>query len=265
MKKSEEIIGLPIISISDGNEVGKVKAILINEVKGSIDYVIVDNGINLLNDKVISTEKVLGIGEYALTIENEDVIKDISEIPAAIELYKKNIAVKGTKIMTKKGQLIGQTGDIYVNEDNNCSIVGLEFINNKTQDSVKIIPRKSVITFGKNLLIVKDDVESNLLNSAEQIDSINGQSNIEKSALENNSKVSNEVSSTDKEGEIPSEAVSDMMEMKHKEYLTGKTTTKTIYDDDGSVLIEENTVIDEDVFEIAKAYDKVIELVMNNR
>ncbi|QNU68018.1 PRC-barrel domain-containing protein [Ruminiclostridium herbifermentans] len=269
MKKSKEIIGLPIISISDGTEVGKVKTVIINAEKGAIDYVVVDSGIQILSAKVIPTEYVLGIGEYALTIENEDAINDISKIPAAIDLLQKNIQVKGTKVLTKKGRLIGEIGDIYVNEDDHCSIIGLEFIADITQKNVRIIPRDSIITFGKNLVVVKDDVETTLLNSAAQINNSAEQADIEKKNLEPNlnqanDSINNTVNSTATE-EIDSGAVSDMMEMKHKEYLNGKIATKTIYDDDGSVLIEENTVIDDEIFEIAKAYGKVIELVMNNR
>ncbi len=262
MKKSKEIIGLPIISISDGTEVGKVKTVIINAEKGAIDYVVVDSGIQILSAKVIPTEYVLGIGEYALTIENEDAINDISKIPAAIDLLQKNIQVKGTKVLTKKGRLIGEIGDIYVNEDDNCTIIGLEFIADITQKNVRIIPRDSIITFGKNLVVVKDDVEATLLNNAAQIANPVEQVDAEKKSSEHSL---NQPNNNVTEEEIDSGAVSDMMEMKHKEYLNGKTATKTIYDEDGSVLIEENTVIDDEIFEIAKAYGKVIELVMNNR
>lgn len=262
MKKSKEIIGLPIISISDGTEVGKVKTVIINAEKGAIDYVVVDSGIQILSAKVIPTEYVLGIGEYALTIENEDAINDISKIPAAIDLLQKNIQVKGTKVLTKKGRLIGEIGDIYVNEDDNCSIIGLEFIADITQKNVRIIPRDSIVTFGKNLVVVKDDVEATLLSSVSQINNSVEKTDDQKKNLEDNL---NETNETVSDEEIESGAVSDMMEIKHKEYLNGKTATKTIYDEDGSILIEENTVIDDDVFEIAKAYGKIIELVMNNR
>lgn len=260
MKKSQEIIGLPIISISNGIEVGKVKAVIINADKGAVDYVVVDSGIQILSAKVIPTEYVLGIGEYALTIENEDAINDISRIPAAIDLLQKNIQVKSTKVLTKKGRLIGEIGDIYVNEDDNCSIIGLEFIANITQKNVRIIPRDSIITFGKNLVIVTDNVEKTLLDNAALLDKTNENSDIGKKVSDTNK---NDINFDSEEANT--EDVSDLMEAKHKEYLNGKITTKTIYDEDGSILIEENTVIDDEVFEIAKAYDKVIELVMNNR
>lgn len=258
MKRTKEIIGLPIISISDGIEVGKVKTIIINAEKGAIDYVVVDSGIQILSTKVIPTEYVLGIGEYALTIENEDAINDISKIPAAIDLLQKNIQVKGTKVLTKKGRLIGEIGDIYVNDEDKCSIIGLEYIADITHKSIRIIPRDSIITFGKNLVVVKDDVEAHLLDKPSELAT-------DDSDEKKNPDLSLDDSYKSAEEEIQPGAVSDMMEMKHRDYLRGKMATKTILDNDGNALIEEDTVIDDAIFDIAKANGKVIELVMNNR
>lgn len=262
MKKTKEIIGLPIISISDGTEVGRVKTVIINAEKGAIDYVVVDSGIQILSAKVIPTEYVLGIGEYALTIENEDAINDISKIPAAIDLLQKNIQVKGTKVLTKKGRLIGEIGDIYINEEDNCSIVALEYIADITQKSIRLIPRESIITFGKNLVVVKDGVESTLVDRPSQLAVDEYSDSEKKNSKDGLNEILNNIPA---ENEIQPGVVSDMMENKHREYLNGKIATKTIYDNDGNAIIEEETVIDDVVFEVARTNGKVIELVMNNR
>lgn len=171
MKKTQEVLGLPIISISDGVEVGKVKSILVNADEGTVDYIVVDSGIQILSARVISTSSVLGMGEYALTIENDSAINDIGRIPAAIDLLQKNIQVKGSKVLTKKGRLIGEIGDFFFDEDNNCRITGLEYIADITHKKVRIIPRNNVITFGKNLIVVTEEVESNLLDNSSQLSS----------------------------------------------------------------------------------------------
>lgn len=183
MKKTQEILGLPIISISDGMEVGRVKSIIINADKGAIDYIVVDSGIQILSARVIPTERVLGVGEYALTIENDESINEISKIPAAINLLQKNIQVKGTKVLTKKGRLIGEIGDLFVDDDDCCKIIGLEYIADITQKKVRIIPRNNVITFGTNLIVVTDDVESSLLDSPAQLGSGDKDPELEKKNL----------------------------------------------------------------------------------
>lgn len=297
MKKTQKILGLPIISISDGMEVGKVKSIIINAEKGAIDYIVVDSGIQIFSARVIPNDDVLGIGEYALTIENEGVITDISRIPAAIQLLQKDIQVKGTKVLTKKGRLIGEIGDIYIDEADNCKITGLEFIADITQKKVRLIPRDSVITFGKNLTVVKEDVESTLLDTPLQLGSEDRFFEYEKknsTNLEENSNVSNadtvissvgetiykefsadsavvearEFNTVEKDNHIEDEtdnSAAILFEQRQRQYLKGRRATKTISDSSGSIIISEGMVIDDQVIDEAKMKGKLIELVMNNR
>ncbi len=273
MKKTQKILGLPIISISDGLEVGRVKSIIINADRGAIDYIVVDSGIQIFSARVIPTQDVLGIGEYALTIENSGVIVDISKIPAAIQLLQNDIKVKGTKVLTKKGRLIGEIGDIYIDDDENCRITGLEFIADITQKQIRLIPRDSVITFGKNLTVVKEDIEASLLETAAQLDSEPGTGDFEK---KNNSYIANTASLPDEYAEPAAAAESQqaaeeednasvLFEQRQRQYLKGRYATKTIVDSTGSVIISEGMQIDDTIIDEAKAKDKLIELVMNNR
>ncbi|NLY18715.1 MAG: hypothetical protein GX045_07145 [Clostridiaceae bacterium] len=293
MKKSQQIIGLPIISISDGNEVGKVKNIILNAESGKIDYFVVDSGIQVLSTRVIPTTNVLGIGEYAMTILNPEAISDISRIPSAIDLLQKNITVKGTKVLTKKGSLIGETGDIFVDVDNGCNIVGIEYIADITQKKVRIIPRSSVITFGKTLLVVEDDVQSRLLDDP---------SDLSENASDFNKETDRDfsVNTTDKYSdvfldEVPEEpaqnlgditeepqesaafeqppaetrqevrsSAAELFEERQRQYLRGRKSTKNIVDSNGVVLIKAGEVITDQVIDRAKSIGKLVELVMNN-
>ncbi|MGE5614395.1 MAG: PRC-barrel domain-containing protein [Bacillota bacterium] len=316
MKKTQNILGLPIISISDGVEVGKVKSIIINADRGAIDYIVVDSGIQIFSARVIPTEDVLGIGEYALTIENEGVITDINKVPAAIQLLQSDIRVKGTKVLTKKGRLIGEIGDIFIDDNDNCKITGLEFIADITQKQVRIIPRESVITFGKNLTVVKEDVESSLLDTPSQLDTEAGIPDFEKKnnlnikeaesifeetaiaseaffdskpfeapleveeqvALEPELLMTEPLPEPDTfvteplsepEAEIQPESEGDsasaLFEQRQRQYLRGRYATKTIYDNAGNIIISEGMQIDDRVIDEAKAKNKMIELVLNNR
>lgn len=292
MKKSQQIIGLPIISISDGNEVGKVKNIIINSEKGTIDYFVVDSGIQALSTRVIPTANVLGIGEYAMTILNPEAISDISKIPAAIELLQKNITVKETKVLTKKGSLIGETGDIFVDVDNGCLIVGIEYIADITEKKVRIIPRSSVITYGKTLLVVEDDIQdklfddpSSLLEGNEfdfstentSIYTAGVQSGlVEESTVsdfwqEPQSTVMEETAYTISGGEqqetekqeIRSSAA-DLFEERQRQYLRGRKATRIITDNQGNTIINAGETITDEIIDRAKQNGKLVELVMNN-
>jgi uncharacterized protein YrrD len=279
MKKTQKILGLPIISISDGLEVGKVKSIIINADKGAIDYIVVDSGIQIFSARVIPTEDVLGIGEYALTVENEGVITDISRIPAAIQLLQNDIRVKGTKVLTKKGRLVGEIGDIYIDDNDNCKITGLEFIADITQKQIRLIPRDTVITFGKNLTVVKEDIESSLLDTPAQLDTDFGLSDFEKKnsayiddvdRLAFANQQPEPVSAVNEDEEVPvadeaGDNASVLFEQRQRQYLKGRYATKAIIDSLGNIIVDEGMQIDDDIIDEAKAKGKLIELVMNNR
>ena len=160
MKKTQEIIGLPIISVFDGTEVGSVKNIIINAEDRAASFIVIDNGLHLIGAKVIPTDKILGIGEYAVMVEDESAISMISKIPEAIGLLEKNVQIKGSKVLTKKGRMAGEITEIFLDEDDRCRIKGLEFISLKDSESPQFLPDKCVITYGKNLVIVFEAFES---------------------------------------------------------------------------------------------------------
>lgn len=285
MKKSQQIIGLPIISIAEGNEVGKVKNIVVNADRGTIDYFVVDSGIQVLSTRVIPTANVLGIGEYAMTILNPDAISDISKIPAAIDMLQKNITIKGTRVLTKKGSLIGETGDYYVDVDKECSIVGIEYIADITQKKIRLIPRSSVITFGKTLLVVEDDVQSKLLDDPSELTETGWPEQQKKSEELFISSGADIPDLSDEEPEFmpaqeevavaaPAEteapqtehrsSAAELFEERQRNYLRGRKATKNIFDNQGQTIIRAGEVITDQVMDRAKSSGKLIELVMNN-
>lgn len=288
MKTAQQIIGLPVVSIFDGNEIGKVKNVIVNASKGTIDFFVIDSGIRSLSGGVIPADRVLGIGEYALTIQTPDDISDIVKIPAAIELMQKNITVRGTRVLTRKGSLLGQTGDFYVNDEETYNITGVEFIPANSDTSSGIIPRSSIITFGKDLLVVQDDFIEKLIKSPSAIehyqevekknnalvDTVASESE-ELSILDNIIPDDTELAQPDdnilpetlqsevqdtKDHEL---SAAELFEQRQRQYLLGKKVTKTIYGLSGQVIVQEGETITDQIIEAAKENGKLIELVMN--
>ena len=285
MKTAQQIIGLPVVSIFDGNEIGKVKNVIINASKGTIDFFEIDSGIRELAGGVIPAERVLGIGEYALTIQQPDDISDIVKIPAAIELMQKNITVRGTRVLTRRGSLLGETGDIYINE-NDYNITGVDFIPADPESGSGVIPRSSIITFGKNLLVVQDDfidklieapnaIETALDDEKKNIEEIDSDDEIYKIDDSEPGENTGDLGDLNITGEVPqintenqqSEekplSAADIFEQRQKQYLAGKKLTKPIYDSQGAMIANAGEVITEQIIQKAKENGKLIELIMN--
>ena len=54
-------------------------------------------------------------------------------------------------------------------------------------------------------------------------------------------------------------------EQRQRQYLRGRYATKTIYDNAGNIIVSEGMQIDDKVIDEAKAKNKLIELVINNK
>jgi uncharacterized protein YrrD len=97
MKKSQEIIGLPVFSIVDGRKIGQVKDLVINPEEGKVDFILVSNGSWYVGARVLPFKAVLGVGEHAVTTESENHLAQINETSTANSLLQRNIEVKGNR------------------------------------------------------------------------------------------------------------------------------------------------------------------------
>lgn len=273
MKKSNQIVGLPIISISDGQEIGSVKSLVINPDKGSIDFLTIEHEDWQVSVKAIPFKKVVGIGEYAVTVESESAIIDLNEIPIANQLVNKKIKINGTRVMTRKGMLIGEVGEYYVDEDNGF-ILGMSL---NLSDREVALASNSVLTYGKDIIIVRENAESYFLDSVEQLKDLSKKQQTDAELLENPASSMNEPNSGTLEvkGEDPLEGIQEKtapingevqaIKDKQIEILRGKKVIKDIYDKDGNLLLARGVILGKE--EIMKAQDAgpsvVVELSMH--
>ena len=151
MKPTKEIIGLRIISILEGTQVGVVKGIVLNPQAKTMDFVMVDQPTDMFGAKVIPFADILGLGEFAITIPNPGVIQDVAQNIDAQNLLKQDTRVIGTKVLTKKGQLIGEVKEILIDEETG-KIAACLF---ESQGKMHQVEVEQVITLGKELLIVE--------------------------------------------------------------------------------------------------------------
>ena len=291
MNKISNIYNMPIISIDNGKEIGKVKEVILNTDNGNLAYVAIENTSPLYGALMISHRNILGIGDNAITIENTSVLQDIHRVADIPNLLKKDVKITDSKIITKSGKLIGKAGNVFI-DSNNCKILGIEFLPADALSSNRIIPMQEILTFGQDITVVKDDTLKNLVDKLEDL-------KIEKKyrpsfANERNEKTFSDITY----GKLPSVRVSETLpkediydepvepiytekpepvsaegnvepptpfEEKQKQYLLGKTITKTVYSSSGNVIINKGEEITEQKIAMARQAGKLIELVMNNK
>ncbi|MBE4908157.1 PRC-barrel domain-containing protein [Bacillus luteolus] len=267
MKKSTQIVSLPIISISEGQQVGKVKSLVINPDKGSIDFLTIEHEDWQVSVKAIPFKKVVGIGEYAVTVESDSAVIDLNEIPIANQLVNKKIKITNTKVMTRKGELLGEVTEYFI-DDETGNILGV--LLNLPNREVSLAS-DSILTYGKDIIIVKEDAASHFLDSVDQL--INPVVATETSVDSFIDEVTNTQQPTSGSTFDPFEGLTlieedeEVKALKEKqiEILLGKTVQKDIFGTDGQLLFHEGTVLTES--DVMKAQEEgpgiVVELSMH--
>lgn len=153
MKKSQDILGLLVFSIIDGREVGIVRDLIINPEEGSVEFLLVYSEDWLAGVRALPYTAVDGVGEHAVTTESENELFTLADNQGAITLVKRGIKVKGTRVLTKAGNIIGTVTEYSIDETTG-KIAEVEW--EMGSDDSGIIPADQVLTFGKDVLIFED-------------------------------------------------------------------------------------------------------------
>ena len=153
MKKSADILGLPIISITEGRELGTSKTLLIDAANGSVAAITIEDADWYRGVKLLPYDSVIAIGDDAITITNSENILTLENAGDYESMLDANIRVIGTKAITKTGTIQGKVTEIFVgvNSDNGkikkCEITTPE-------GSQTEISADEISIFGKEVTII---------------------------------------------------------------------------------------------------------------
>jgi len=151
MKKSVEILGLPIISITEGRELGISKSLLIDAQNGSVAALIIEDEDWFRGVKLLPYDSVIAIGDDAITITNSENILKLAEATDYEPLLNQNVRVIGTKAITKAGSIQGVVSEIVIGESGKiakCTIA------TENETDTKDIAAEQISIFGKQVTII---------------------------------------------------------------------------------------------------------------
>ena len=234
MKKSQEIIGLPVFSIIDGIKLGQVNDLIINPEEGKVDFLLVSNSSWYTGGKVLPYQAVMSVGEDAVTTESGKQLGAINENADAQSLIQRNITVKGNRALTNQGNFVGVISEYEIDEKSG-KLMRLEYQTILDETKIEVIAGDNVITYGAEVIVIKfqGGTKPDPVQTVEEIK------------------------------EDPANKTSDstnLFKERQKQFLLGKKVIQDIKDADGAVIISEGTVITEETCNIAESKGKFVEL-----
>lgn len=240
MKKSVDIIGLPVIDISEGNEIGTVSKIVINPTEGSVAALVIDDGKWYLGAKLLPFAEIAGFGESVITIISNSAILSIENAPALEQLLCIDVAIIGTKVLTKAGRIEGTVKEIAIDINGKIIVCEIENLNGEISN----IPVERILTFGKKVLIIA--------NEADIISTVPNPQGLSMYQPKNATTVKDNTNDDAKKSDE-----------KQRKYLLGKQASRRIETNNGVVIVEQGGEISEEILQKAKLAGKFVELSMN--
>ena len=302
MKKSIEIIGLPVISITEGRELGMSKTLLIDSKNGTIAAITIEDEDWYRGVKLLPYSSVIAIGEDAVTVTNSENILTLEDAGDYEAMMDANIKIIGTKAITKSGTIQGKVVEIYVGDNGKiekCEIEGRD-------GSLSEISSEQISIFGKQVTVIDSDLEKKTeliapkapaaaveapkaeAKPAEAPKSeapkaepakVEAPKAEEKDVKPAEPKAAPAPAPAPKaepkqeakpapKAEAPKADPSIQMadkatEERHRRFLLGKTVTRKITTDSGVVLVNEGDTVTEEVLQKVKIANKFIDLSMN--
>lgn len=150
MKKSAEILGLPIISITEGRELGISKTLVIDAVAGAVAAITVEDEDWYRGVKLLPYSVVVAIGRDAVMVISSGSILTLVEAVDYEAMLDANIRVIGTRAITKSGTINGMVREIFV--DGEGRIESVQVV--KAQGEETMIPADAIAVFGKQVTVV---------------------------------------------------------------------------------------------------------------
>ena len=294
MKKSIEIIGLPVISITEGRELGMSKTLLIDSKNGTIAAITIEDEDWYRGVKLLPYSSVIAIGEDAVTVTNSENILTLEDAGDYEAMMDANIKIIGTKAITKSGTIQGKVVEIYVGDNGKIEKCEIE----ARDGSLSEITSDQISIFGKQVTVIDSDLEkkTELIAPKAPAGAVEAPKAEEKPAEEPKAEPAKaEAPKAEPKQEAkpaepkaapapkaepkqeakpapkaeapkadPSIQMADKAtEERHRRFLLGKTVTRKITTDSGVVLVNEGDTVTEEVLQKVKIANKFIDLSMN--
>lgn len=288
LKKSVEILNLPVISITEGRELGTSKSLLIDAKNGVVAAITIEDEDWYRGVKLLPYSSVIAIGADAVTITNSENILTLEDASDYETMLDANVRIIGTKAITKTGTIQGKVSEIFVGEGGRiekCALIDAD-------GAAAEISADQISIFGKQVTVIDADVEAEkktdeltvpepVVEAApvEEIPAVAEEPEEEAPVAEEELAVEEAaeevveevVQETEPEipviketpEESPESAADRATEERHRRFLLGKKVVRPVTTASGFVIAEMGATVTEEILQKAKLANKIVDLSMN--
>ncbi len=164
MLPSKKFLSLPIISLKEGQQIGFVRNLVIDPRAKAVAALIVDPKGFFKEQRIIPFNRVVSIGENAITVSTESQVEKATSLPDILELLKEKAAIIGIKVMTTNGKALGIIDEFYIDLEDG-SISSLDISDGKFEglfNGKARLKADEILTIGFDVVIVTKDCDERM-------------------------------------------------------------------------------------------------------
>lgn len=158
MRSGDAVVGLPVMDLTTGSQVGVVKKLVFNRTQDRLLGLVIDEGGWFRDARVIPFEAIRQMGENAVTLADADAILAVDEQTKLKAFIAENSSVRGMRVLTESGTEIGVVDDIMFDPETG-TVEAFRISGGLLQDFVEgkgVLPVPARITVGEDVIIIPD-------------------------------------------------------------------------------------------------------------
>lgn len=156
--RSRNLPGLPVLTLSDGNQVGRVQKPVIDPKEKRVAALLLA-GPGIKGKRFLPIESVHALGSHAVTIGTVDSLKPLKEDEKLLALLKtERVKVLGSPVVTAGGDLVGSVRDFEIGASGTVkSLYVSQGVWNAVTGHEVAIVGELLIALGRDAVVVADE------------------------------------------------------------------------------------------------------------
>jgi uncharacterized protein YrrD len=165
MIKAKDVVGLRIVSLKDGKELGTIEDILYDPSSQQVKALLLQKSGLFSEEKALILPNIYAIGKDAVTVNSADAIQSVSSLGDPIsEMAKNDQYLDKTRVLTEDGTDLGKVTDIYFDQTTGAVTefeVSQGLLKN-AESGKKRVAISDIVTVGEEATIVKNYTEDHM-------------------------------------------------------------------------------------------------------
>ncbi len=154
-RTSKSIIGMPVLSIAEGQPLGQIKQILIDVKNKAVQGFLLERRRLSRDERILPFAAVTGFGEDTITIEKYSLLERKGQSHQFVRALRQPLPLIGARVFTAGGRTLGKVEEYRFSLENGA-ITGLEIAGDGLFKARTLVDGDYIIAVAAHTVMIKD-------------------------------------------------------------------------------------------------------------